>query len=82
MVEAVIPVHLAGLLLEGATAQAVREGVSLEEWLRSLAAERLRTAYITEKYFTRSPEPGDAAELMQLLEKAPDLPPMPGDELG
>ena len=81
MSEAVIPVHLSGPLLQAASDQAARNGISLEDWLRSLAAERVRDAYITEKYFSRSPLPGDAAELFAILDKAGDHPPSPGDEL-
>ncbi len=81
MSEAVIPVHLSGPLLDAASDQAARSGISLEEWLRSIAAERVRDAYVTEKYFSRKPQPGDAAELLAILDMAPDGPPMPGDEL-
>ena len=81
MSEAVIPVHLSGSLLQAASDQAARSGISLEEWLRSIAAERIRDAYVTEKYFSRKPQPGDAAELLAILDMAADGPPMPGDEL-
>jgi hypothetical protein len=81
MSEAVIPVHLSGSLLQGAADQAARSGISLEDWLRSLAEERIRDAYITEKYFSRKPQPGDGTELLAILDKAGTHPPMPGDEL-
>jgi len=81
MSEAVIPVHLSGSLLQAASDQALRNGVSLEDWLLSVAADRVRDAYITEKYFSRKPQPGDAAEILAILDKAPNVPPMPGDEL-
>jgi hypothetical protein len=81
MSEAVIPVHLSGSLLQAASDQAARSGVPLEDWLRSVAADRVRDAYITEKYFSRKSQPGDAAEILGILDKAPDVPPMPGDEM-
>ena len=82
MSEAVIPVHLSGPLLLAASDQAARNGISLEDWLRSLAAEPVRDTYVTEKYFSRSPQPGDAVELLDLLDKTGERPPTPGDELG
>lgn len=81
MSEAVIPVHLESPLLEGAQSQAAQEGISLEQWLLSLAGERLRTAYITEKYFSRSASPDDAAEMLRILDMVPDASPIPRDEL-
>ena len=81
MSEAVIPVHLSGPLLQGAADQAARNGISLEDWLRSLAAERVRDAYVTEKYFSRSPQPDDAAEMVAILDRANGKP-IAGDELG
>jgi hypothetical protein len=81
MSEAVINVHLADPLLQGATQEAARLGLPIDEWLRRLAADRVRDAYVTEKYFSRTPQPGDAEELMAILAKTKDNPPMPGDEL-
>jgi hypothetical protein len=81
MSEAVIPVHLSGSLLQGAADQAARSGISLEDWLRSLAEERIRDAYVTEKYFSRKRQPGDGAELLAILDSTNDHPPLPGDEL-
>jgi hypothetical protein len=81
MSEAVIPVRLADPLLQDAAQEAARIGLSLEEWLRSLAADRVRSAYVTEKFFSRTPRPEDAAELMALLDQAPNRQPDPGDEI-
>jgi len=82
MSEAVIPVHLSGSLLQAAADQAARNGVSLEDWLRSVAADRVRDAYITEKYFSRKPRSGDAGKrMLEILNSTNDHPPLPGDEL-
>jgi len=81
MSESVISVRLSDSLLEDASQAAARTGLSLEEWLRSVAADRVRDTYVLEKYFSRTPQPGDGEELLALLDKAPDLPPVPGDEL-
>ncbi len=81
MSEAVIPVHLSGSLLQAASDQAARNGLSLEDWLRTLAAHSVRDAYVTDKYFSRAPEPGDEAELLAILDKAGNNAPDPGDEL-
>jgi hypothetical protein len=81
MSEAVISVHFSDPLLQGAMQEAARSGLSIDDWLRKIAADRVRDAYLTEKYFSRKARAGDAAELMAILDKAPDGPPMPGDEL-
>lgn len=81
MNEAVISVRLSDSLLQDASQAAARTGMSLEEWLRSLAADRVRDTYVLDKYFSHVPQPGDGEELLAMLDKAPDVPPIPGDEL-
>ncbi|HEY5331141.1 MAG TPA: hypothetical protein VIJ79_14735 [Acidobacteriaceae bacterium] len=79
--EAVIPVRLAGSLLEQVSQDAARAGVSLESWFVSLAAERVRDHQVAERFFSRSPQESDGRTMLEILDSANDHPPMPGDEL-
>jgi hypothetical protein len=81
MTEAVIPVRLSGPLLEEASQDASQSGQSLESWFVSLAAERMRDKQVTERFFSRVPQPTDGQRMLDILEKGGDNPPDPGDEL-
>jgi hypothetical protein len=80
MIETVIPVRLSGSLLQEASQDAERSGMSLESWLISLAADRMRDKHVTERFFSRAPQPTDGQRLLEILDSTNDHPPMPGDE--
>ena len=84
MSEAVVAVHMPDSLLQSASAEANRRGVSVEEWLLKIAEERVLLEQRSERFFRlaaqRTPEE-NCRTLRELLDKAPDGPPMPGDEL-
>lgn len=81
MTETVIPVHLSGSLLEDVSQDADRSGMSLEDWLISLAEDRIRDKQVTERFFSRAPQNSDGKRLLEILDSTNDHPPMPGDEL-
>jgi hypothetical protein len=81
MSNAIISVELPDPLMHDATLSAERAGVSVSTWIRDMVAARVRDEAITERFFRRRARAGDAAELLAILDKAPDVPPMPGDEL-
>jgi hypothetical protein len=56
-------------------------GVSAEEWVSSVLAERVRTERQTAEFFRRRAAGASHRRLGDLLDKAPDVPPIPGDEL-
>jgi hypothetical protein len=46
-----------------------------------MVADRVRDEAVTERFFLRRQRAGDAKELLAILDMAPDVPPIPGDEL-
>jgi len=80
-IEAIIPVHLSGSLLQQVSEDAARAGVSLESWFVSLAAERVRDQQVVERFFSNAPQISDAQTMLSILNSTKDHPPMPGDEL-
>ena len=82
MSEAVIPVRMSDPLLGYASQQAQRNGVSLETWLLSVAAERIRDEQVAERFFRPVPPEIAARSIGELLDRAGNNnPPDPGDEL-
>jgi hypothetical protein len=81
MSEAVIPVRMSDPLLGYASQQAQRNGVSLETWLLSVAAERIRDEQVAERFFRSVPRETAAHNLGELLDRSGNNPPEPGDEL-
>lgn len=80
-IEAIIPVHLSGSLLQQVSEDAARAGVSLESWFVSLAAERVRDQQVIERFFSNAPQISDAQTMLSILNSTKDHPPMLGDEL-
>lgn len=81
---AVIPIHLSEPLFNEATAQAHKRGQSIEDWLQTVAEERIREEQASEKFFDRAAKlTSEEARkaLSEVLAQVPDNPPMPGDEL-
>ena len=76
----VVEVHLSDTTWQEASAQASQDGVSLEEWLRSLAERHIRETHY-QKLLSREPQPEDFAAVREFLSRSPNVPPMPGDEL-
>jgi hypothetical protein len=79
--EAVIPVRMTEPMLGEALQQAERSGMSVEQWLISVAAERIRDEQVAARFFSRTPQHEDGQSLMDLLAKTRDNPPGPDDEL-
>ena len=46
-----------------------------------MVADRIRDEQVTERFYRRRARAGGGAELLAILDKAPNAPPMPGDEL-
>ena len=80
MSDAVIPVHMPETLFHDAAKQAERVGVSVEDWLVSLAAENIRYEHAADRFFRHPPNPDAGKRMMEILNSTRDNPPMPGDE--
>jgi hypothetical protein len=81
MSKAIISVELPDPLMHDAMLRAEKAGVSVPVWIRDMVADRIRDESITERFFLRRQRAGDAEEFLAILDKAPDGPPLPGDEL-
>jgi hypothetical protein len=81
MSDAVVAVHMPDTLLQDAARQAQRLGVSVEDWLLSLATESVKYEYVADRFF-RHPANPDAGKVMrEVLDSTNDHPPLAGDEL-
>lgn len=59
---------------------AEREGISLNQFVSTAVAEKL-SALLTEEYLRARAKRGSRAAYLKVLGKAPDAPPVSGDEL-
>ncbi len=81
MSQAVVPVHMPEPLFQDAARQAQRVGVSVEDWLLSLATESLRYEYVADRFFRHPENPNAGKVMLEVLDSTKDNPPMLGDEL-
>ena len=75
------PVHLPESVVRAAEVQARLRGVSLEAWVSRAVAERLDTTEGAQEFFRRRATGATGEALKRILDTAPDVPPMLGDEL-
>jgi hypothetical protein len=68
-------------LLRDISQRANHTGVSTQEWVANVLAERVRLELQTEEFFSRRAAGASTKTLGELLDKAGDNPPDPGDEL-
>jgi hypothetical protein len=81
MTSAVISVELPTPTLEDASRVAEQSGMSVADWIGVTVADRLREQRLTAEFYRRRALGGDSQTLLALLDKAPDAPPVAGDEL-
>jgi hypothetical protein len=75
-------VMLPKVLLLKAASCAAQLGVSTERWIEIAISERIRFEQETaEEFFRKRAAGATGQDLRWALDNAPDLPPMPGDEL-
>ena len=60
--------------------QANQTGVSPQEWAAMVLADRVYLERQTEEFFNRRAENSSCKSLGELLDKAPNVPPDPGDD--
>jgi hypothetical protein len=78
MSNAVIAVHMPEPLLQDAARQAQRVGVSVEDWLLSLASESVRYEYVADRFFRHPANPDAGKVMLEVLDSTNDHPPLPG----
>ena len=75
-------IHIPESLKIEAVRLAERDGVSLDEWVAVTVAQKIGVVEEAYEFFRRQAQ--DAAtveEALAILDQAPNVPPMPGDEL-
>jgi hypothetical protein len=77
---AVTTVSLPAELLREVAQQAEHTGMPIQEWVAQVLAERVRLERQTEEFFAIRAARASGKKLGELLDKAPNRPPDPGDE--
>ncbi len=75
------PLQLPMSLKETATRLAREDGVSLNQWITSAVAQKIGSVETAEELLKRRAAGAKPGDLMHYLDRAPDVPPIPGDEL-
>jgi hypothetical protein len=68
-------------LLQQAATQADHLGVSTEQWIEVALSERIRLEKETDDFFNARAARATGRSLGEILDRAPNRPPDPGDEL-
>jgi hypothetical protein len=74
------PLKLPLSIKKAAQRLAKEDGVSLNQWIAVAVAQKVGTVETAASFFARRSE-GPAEDLVALMRSAPDVPPVPGDEL-
>ena len=74
-------IELSEELFRDVSQEARQTGSSPQEWVTQVLSERFRLQRQTEEFFRERAKGATGLTLGELLAKAPDVPPMPGDEL-
>lgn len=74
------PLRLPKDLMADAKSLAKDQGVSVNQFMATVLAERVGEMKATRHFIQRS-QIGDPAAALAIMLRAPDRPPMPGDEL-
>ena len=75
-----LTIHLPESLHGKIAELAKSEGVSVEQFVATAAAEKM-SALLTEEYLRSEAAQGSRAAFERVLRKVPNVPPQPGDEL-
>ena len=74
-------IELPDELFRDVSHEARQTGSSPQEWVAQVLSERFRLQRQTEEFFRERAKGASDRTMRELLDKAPDVPPMPGDEL-
>jgi len=68
--------------LEGeAQRMANEDGISLNQWVSIAVAQKISSVETADAFFQRRAQSADTVDFLEILRNAPDIPPVPGDEL-
>ena len=75
------PLKLPESLKNAAQRLARQDGVSLNQWISVAVAQKVSVVETSAGFFRRRAGTAKAEDLKAFLDRAPDVPPMPGDEV-
>ena len=75
------PLQLPTSLKDTAARLAREDGVSLNQWIVAAVAQKIGAVETAEEFLSGRAAGSAPGDLTRLLDKAPDAPPEPGDEL-
>jgi hypothetical protein len=75
------PVRLPPSIGNAARKLAEEDGVSLSQWVSIAVAQKISSVETAESFFKRRSEGANQVDFLEILRRAPDRPPDPGDEL-
>ncbi len=81
MSKATYPLKLPASIKAAAARLAKEDGVSLNQWIASAVAQKVGAVETAAEFFKRRSSGQSLQTLNELLARAPDVPPVPGDEL-
>lgn len=81
MSKATYPLKLPTSIKQAAARLAKEDGVSLNQWIAAAVAQKVGTVETAAEFFKRRAHGRTGDGLGRILDKAPDRPPEPGDEL-
>jgi hypothetical protein len=75
------PLKLPDSIKKAAQRLAKEDGVSLNQWISSAVAQKVGVVETAADFFKRRAAGAAPADLKKFLRAAPDVPPLPGDEM-
>jgi hypothetical protein len=81
MSKATYPLKLPASIKAAAARLAKDDGVSLNQWIASAVAQKIGVVETAAKFLRRQAGDARPEDLLELLARAPDVPPEPDDEL-
>jgi len=81
MSKSTYPLKLPFSVKRAAQRLAKEDGVSLNQWIAVAVAQKIGVVETAEEFFARRAANADRRRLMEILEAAPRVKPLPGDEL-
>jgi hypothetical protein len=75
------PLKLPASIKRAAERLAKEDGVSLNQWISVAVAQKISAVETAADFFRRRAGTAKAEDLQAILDRGPDVPPMPGDEI-
>lgn len=81
MSRATYPLKLPASIKTAAERLAREDGVSLNQWITAAVAQKVGAVETAAEFFKRRAGNAQPRDMMEILDRLPDVPPEPGDEL-